>query len=231
MGIGAGRGGRRPRLVAGCILGLLTVTLLAGGCMRARVAVAIGPDDLVTGEVVIATIVNSDQEPGAMLQPPADLGSRVQAQPYRQDGYAGTRLLFTDLSFDEFERLLLTATDTPEGMQLELRRAGSFVLFNARVDLSGMPNPERADVQVRISFPGSVTGTNGDQEDSTVSWIVQPGQATDFTATARYTEPGTRSWSQWALLIGGLALVVVLIVGLLAYLSHRRFLDQPVRAR
>jgi Protein of unknown function (DUF3153) len=226
MGDGAGWGGRRLRLLVGFGLGLLVVALLTGGCVRARIAVAVSPDDLVTGEIVIAVVVLSEQEKGSVLTPPADVAGKVRAQPYRQDGYAGTRLLFTDLTFDEFGRLLLAAAEAPDGLQLELRRAGSFVLFNGRVDLSGVPNPERADVQIRISFPGSVTGTNGDQEDETVSWVLLPGEVTELSATARYTEPGTRSWSQWALLVGALAALVVLIIGLLAYLTHRRYADQ-----
>lgn len=199
--------------------------------MRARIAIAVSPDDLVTGEIVVAVVVQTEQEQGSVLAPPADLAAKVRAQPYRQDGYAGTRLLFTDLTFDEFGRLLRTATEPPEGMQFELRRAGSFVLFSGRIDLTGVPNPARADVQVRISFPGSITGTNGDEQDETVSWLVQPGKVTELSATARYTEPGTRSWSQWALLVGGLAMLVVLIIGLLAYVTHRRFADQPLGAR
>ena len=206
--------------------------LLAGGCVRTRVAVAVSPDDLVTGEIVVAVTVGSEQEQGSVLSPPSDLAPRVRAQPYRQDGYAGTRLLFNDLTFDQFSRLLDSATDAPDGLAVELRRAGSFVLLNGRIDLTGIPNPERADVQIRISFPGSVTGTNGDLEDETVSWIVQPGKVTELSATARYTEPGTRSWSQWALLVGALTVTVALIIGLLAYVAHRRYVDQlalPVR--
>lgn len=224
-------GGRRLKLVAGCLLGVVAVVLVSGGCTRARVAVAVTPDDLVTGEVVVATVVGSDQEPGSVLTPPAAVASKVRAEPYRQDGYAGTRLLFTELTFDEFSVLLQSVTDAPDGLRLELRRAGALVLFNGRVDLTGMPNPERSDVQVRISFPGTVTGTNGEQQERTVSWIVQPGKVTELTATARYAEPGSRSWGQWALLVGVLALFVVLIITVLAYLSHRQFADQPVRIR
>lgn len=224
-------GGRRLKLVAGCLLGVVAVVLLAGGCVRARVAVAVTPDDLVTGEVVVASVVGSDQEPGAVLTPPAEVASKVRAEPYRQDGYAGTRLLFSELTFEEFGVLLQSVTDTPDGLRLELRRAGALVLFNGRVDLTGMPNPERSDVQVRISFPGAITGTNGEQENRTVSWIIQPGKVTELTATARYAEPGSRGWAQWALLVGALAGFVVLVITVLAYLSHRQSVDQPVRIR
>jgi len=230
--MGTGRWwGRRLRLLVFSVLGLLTASLLAGGCVRARVAVAVSPDDLVTGEIVVAVTVASEQEPGVALGAPEDLAGRVRAEPYRQDGYAGTRLLFSDLTFEEFGRLVLSATEAPEGLQFELRRAGSFVLLTGRVDLTGIPNPELADVQVRVSFPGSVTSTNGDLQDGTVAWLVEPGKVTELSATARYTEPGTRSWSQWAALVGAMAGLVALVIALLAYWAHRRFADQPAGAR
>src|SRR5262249_668918 len=151
------------------------------------------------------------------VKPPADLAGKIRTEPYRQDGYAGTRVLFNELTFDELDRLMKTSADAPAGLQFELRRAGGLVVLNGRVDMSGVPNPERADVQIRFSFPGTIIGTNGDQQDDTVSWIAEPGKVTELAATARYAAPGTRSWEQWALLLGGMVGSVVVIIALLAY--------------
>jgi hypothetical protein len=212
----------RLRLLVVCVL----LGLMASGCTRARVAIAVGADDLVTGEIVVAVVVQSEQEQGAVIQPPADLTGKVSVQPYRQDGYAGTRMLFAGLTFDEFSRLDDAPGGSPERLQFQLRRAGNLLLFTGRVDLTGIPNPERTDVQVRISFPGRVTGTNGDQQDETVSWILSPGKVTELTASARHAEPGSTTWQQWALLVGGLAGLVVLMIILLAFVAHRRFVRQ-----
>jgi hypothetical protein len=231
MNTSPGRGGRRLTLIAGFAFIVLAVGLLTGGCVRSKVAVAVSNDDLVTGEMVIAAVVQSDQEPGTVLAPPADLASKIRTQPYRQDGYAGTRLLFAGLTFDEFDRLIKTSAEVPAGLQLNLRRAGGLVVLNGRVDLTGVPNPERVDVQIRFSFPGTIIGTNGDHQNETVSWIAQPGKVTELSATARYAEPGTRGWGQWALLLGGMTGSTVVIIALLAYYTHRRFADRPVRAR
>lgn len=216
-------------MLAGFAFAVLAVGLLAGGCVRARVAIAVNDNDLVTGEMVVAVVVQSEQEPGAVVKPPADLAGKIRTEPYRQDGYAGTRVLFTELTFDELDRLMKTSADAPAGLQFELRRAGGLVVLNGRVDMSGVPNPERADVQLRFSFPGTIIGTNGDHQDETVSWIAEPGKVTDLTATVRYAEPGTRSWEQWALLLSGMAGSVVVIIALLAYYTHRRFSEQPAR--
>jgi len=222
MGTSAGRGKRRLISLAGFAFAVLMVGLLSGGCVRARVAISVSGNDLVTGEMIFAVVVQTDQQPGSVLKPPAELAGKIRAEPYRQDGYAGTRLLFTDLTFDELNQLVKTSADTPAGMLFELRRSGGLVVFNGRVDLSGVPNPERADVQLRFSFPGTITGTNGDLQGGTVTWIVQPGRVTELAATVRYAEPGTRSWEQWVLLLSGMAGSVVVIIALLAYYTHRR---------
>jgi len=229
MSTSAGRGGRRLLSLAGFAFAVLVVGLLAGGCVRARVAIAVSNSDLVTGEMVVGVVVQSDKEPGSVLRPPADLAGKIRAEPYRQDGYAGTRLLFTELTFDELDRLMKTSADAPAGMQFELRRAGGLVVLNGRVDLSGVPNPDQADVQLRFSFPGTIIGTNGDQQGETVSWIVEPGRVTELSATARYAEPGTRSWGQWVLLLGAMAGSVVVIIAMLAFYAHRRFAGKLAR--
>lgn len=216
-------------MLAGFAFAVLAVGLLAGGCVRARVAIAVSDNDLVTGEMVVAVVVQSEQEPGALVKPPPELAGKIRTEPYRQDGYAGTRVLFTELTFDELDRLMKTSADAPAGLQFTLRRAGGLVVLDGRVDMSGVPNPERADVQIRFSFPGTIIGTNGDHQDETVSWIADPGKVTELTATARYAEPGTRSWEQWALLLSAMAGSVVVIIALLAYYAHRRFSDQPAR--
>ena len=214
------------RRLASTVGWVLLGLLLTGGCMRARVAVAVGADDRVTGEVVIAVVVQSEQEAGAVLTPPPELAAKVRTEPYRQDGYAGTRLLFTGLTFEEFGRLNDAGGGAPQRLHFELRRSGNLVLFNGRVDLTTLPAPERADVEIRMSFPGRLTATNGDQDDETVTWTTPAGRVSELSATARYAEPGSRTWLQWALVVGGLAGLVVLVTAVLAFIAHRRFVRQ-----
>lgn len=202
--------------------GVLAAVLLTTGCLRIQVAAAVRSDDTVTGEIVIAVPVSKPEEPGSVVAAPPELASRVRAQPYRQDDYAGTRLLFDGLTFDEFARLHQLGGGDRERLQLQLRRAGDLVLLTGRVDLVDLPTPERADVAVRLSFPGRVTNTNGRQTGNEVSWRPPTGQVSELTATIRYADPSAPRWTTWAAIVGGLAGVVVLTVLLLAFVAHRR---------
>jgi hypothetical protein len=213
-------GGRVARV--GSAVGVLGVALLATGCLRAQVAAAVRSDDTVTGEVVIATVA-AEKDAGAVIGPPSELQARVRTQPYRQDGYAGTRLLFSSLTFDEFARLNQVPGGEGNRLRFQLRRSGDLVLFSGRVDLVEMPAANRADVAVRLSFPGRVIATNGRQTGNEISWQPQVGRVTELTATARYADPDAAPWTHWAAVVGGLAAVVVLAVLLLAVLAHRRF--------
>jgi hypothetical protein len=203
------------------------MALLASGCLRAQVAAAVGSDDTVTGELVIAVAVGNDTDQGTVLNPPDGLASQVRTQPYRQDGYAGTRVLFDRLTFDEFGRLNQVPGGEGNRLRFQLRRSGNLVLFTGRVDLVQVAAPERVDVAVRISFPGRITATNGRQSGGEISWRPPAGQVSELTATARYTDPHTPPWTRWAALVGGMAAVVVLAVLLLALVAHRRASRQP----
>lgn len=215
-------GSPRRCAVFGALVAALAV--LSTGCVRSQVAIAISPEDKVTGEIVVAVVVPTEQDQGAALVPPSDIGPRVRAEPYRQDGYAGTRLLFTGLSFDEFARLNQMPDGEGNRLRFQLRRAGDLVLFTGRVDLVQIAAPERVDVAVRMSFPGRVTATNGKQTGNEISWQPPAGQLTDLTATVRYADPAAAPWIRWAAMVGGLAGFVVIVVLLLAFLAHRRSL-------
>lgn len=205
------------------------VAVLATGCIRAQVAVAIRSDDTVTGEILLAAVAADDADAGSVVTPPEELGARVRAQPYRQDGYAGTRLLFEGLTFAEFGSLSTSEGAQVDRMTFDLRRAGDLVLFTGRVDLSEIAAPERVDVAIRLSFPGRVTATNGQQSGSEVSWRPAAGERTDLNATARYADPTATPWIQWAYLVGGGAGVVVLLVIVLAIVSHRMSVRQQLQ--
>ena len=91
------------------------------------------------------------------------------------------------------------------------------------IDLTRVPK-DRADVQVKIAFPGRIIRTNGDNTDGTISWSPKPSAVTEFSATAQYSDASGVSWTQWVAIVGGGAIGVSVLVVLLALFTHRRSL-------
>ncbi|RKT53317.1 LppM family (lipo)protein [Saccharothrix australiensis] len=205
---------------------LLPVFLLAAfaltGCVRLHAAMAVGPDDRVSGEVVAATPETDDNDAGPQLKVPDDLADRVTTQPYRADKYAGTQVFFNGLTFDEVRALSIATSASSSRYQLGFRRSGDLVTLNGSVDLTQVP-PERADIQVKISFPGEVVDTNGREEDgATIAWSPKPGEATMLSATIRYAGENSPSYFAWTMLVAGLTGGAALIVVVLAVVARRR---------
>ena len=151
------------------VVGVAAMALLASGCIRVQVAAAVRADDTVTGELVVASVTQKPEDLGTVFTPPSDIAAKVRTQPYRENDFAGTRVLFEGLTFEEFGRLNQVPGGEANRLRMQLRRAGGLVLFTARVDLTQVPAPERANVGIRLSFPGRVTSTNGKQSGNEVS--------------------------------------------------------------
>ncbi|MEJ2856133.1 MULTISPECIES: DUF3153 domain-containing protein [unclassified Saccharothrix] len=205
---------------------ILPVMLLAlfslTGCVRLHAAMALSQDDRVSGEIVAATPPTRDNDPGPQLRVPNELASRVTTKPYSQDNYTGTQLFFSGLTFDEVRALAAATSASSSRYQLNFRRSGDLVTMNGSVDLTQVP-PERADIQVKISFPGEVVETNGREEESaTIAWSPKAGQASMLQATVRYAGENSPSYFGWTMLLAGLTGGAALIVVVLAIVAHRR---------
>jgi hypothetical protein len=209
------------------VLVLMAVLLIGGtlgGCARVRTALALQPDDTVTGEIVIATPQTSPDDKGPAITLPPDLASDVDVAPYRQEGYTGSVLTFSKLTFDQVGQLSTVAGTAGENVRFALRRSGGRVLVTGTVDLTTV-SVDKADFQLKISFPGSVVDTNGEEDGSTVSWTFEAGKVGDVTAVLAYADPGAPSALNWTL---GLAGVVALVAGAVVLLA-RRTRNPPVR--
>ncbi|MFC5993386.1 LppM family (lipo)protein [Pseudonocardia hispaniensis] len=201
------------RVLPVLLLATLTITLLSG-CARVRTALAIQPNDTVNGEIVLATPAKSPDDTGPAVTLPRELKNDVDISSYRQDGYTGSVLRFSKLTFDEVALLSQSASAAGERAVLNLRRAGNRVLVTGTVDLTTVP-VDRADFQLKIGFPGQVIDTNGDTESGTVSWKFTPGTVGDIRATVAYDDPNAPSVTGWTfvlmiLVAGASAAVVVL---------------------
>ena len=177
----------------------------------------ISGDDRVTGEIVVATL-------GGALAPtlttPAAIANRVSVRPYNQDGYAGSDVFFSDLSFAELQQLATLTTAGSAQYQLALRRSGSTVNLDGLVNLTTL-RADGADVQLRVNFPGKVTATNGIRDgESGVRWQLPAGETSKLQATARYDDPGTRGSRTWILTAILLVLAAAALVITMAWIVH-----------
>lgn len=190
------------------------------GCLRVHAALAVSQDDVISGELVIAALPVSKDDDGPKLTVPPELADRVSMQPYTADGYVGQKVTLSGLRFDDLT-VLTESISTLRQYRLSFRRSGGLVSLAGSIDLTRVP-ADRADVQIKIAFPGQISRTNGDNVDGTISWAPKPGAVTEFAATARYSSAAGVSWTQWVAIVGGGAVGVAVLVVLLALFTHRR---------
>jgi hypothetical protein len=217
---------RRSRAVALFVLAVLLLSALLGGCARVRAALAVQPDDTVTGELIFATPAKSANDTGPTVALPPDLASAVNVSAYHQDGYTGSLLRFSRLSFGQVVALSHAAFPSADRVQFNLRRAGGRVLVTGSVDLTTV-SVDKADFQLKMSFPGRVVDTNGEPDAGTVSWTFTPGEVGDISATVAYADPDGPSPLNWTIGLGS----VVALAALLVVVAARRARNPPVSPR
>jgi hypothetical protein len=219
---------RRSRAVVLVVLAVVLLSGLLGGCARVRAALAVQPDDTVTGELVFATPAKSADDKGPTVTLPPDLASDVDVSAYRQDGYAGSVLRFSRLTFAQTAALTRATFPANDRVQFDLRRAGGRVLVKGSVDLTTV-SVDKADFQLKMSFPGRIVDANGEVDSSTVSWTFTPGEVGDVSAMVAYADPGAPSVANWALGLGGVVALASLLVVLVARRNRNPPVSPPVR--
>jgi hypothetical protein len=205
------------------VLALLVASAALSGCARVRAALAVQPDDTVNGEIVVATPETGPDDRGPAITLPEDVADDVQVNPYRQEGYAGSLLRFTGLTFDQLGALSSAAGPVGERVQFALRRVGNRLIVTGKADLTTVP-VDRADFQLKITTPGEVLESNGDAEAGTASWTFEAGEVGDISAVIAVDDPNAPSPASWTLLMSMLLALVIAGVVLLA----RRTRNPPV---
>jgi len=201
-------------------LGLLTVGLVVSGCVRIQVGLAVSPTDLVSGDVVAAALPNPSGPQGVKLTVPQQMADQASVKPYNSGGYLGTELTFNNLSFSQLAALISAGTDQSSHFQLNFQRSQDLVNFGGSADLTQLTTG--AQVQLKVTFPGTVLSTNGTNASNTITWNLPAGQVSTFNATAQYTNGEfIRPWSFWVKALGGAGLLIAVLVTLLALLARR----------
>lgn len=195
-------------------------TALLGGCLHVNASMNINGDDRVSGDVLVSA-ATADDRPPIPQDPPEHLADRVSIDPYSSQGRVGSRLSFQDLTFDEFEQLVTELGGSDTRYELDLTRSGSLAIFDGSVDLTPLSDTN-STFEFRMSAPGEVTDTNGEQSAGTVEWKLEPGEVTHMSATYQYANPLGGDWIGWAVLVflGGVG--VSAAVGMLALRTHVR---------
>lgn len=206
-------------------LGLLTVGLLAGGCVRVHAGLTVSSSDLVAGNLLIAAFPTAEHDKGPDLTIPTGLAARVTTKPYSGGGYVGQVIRFRNLSFDEVSSLAGSISNENGTYHIAFHRTGNLVTMSGSVDLTELP-PTGVDVQLKVAFPGPVTRTDGSLDDKTVNWVMKAGSVTSFTATDQYALGNSRGWKFWSLALGGGVALVSAFLVLLALLARRRNLKK-----
>lgn len=218
---------RPPHRVLPVLLLLVVLaTGLLGGCARVRAALAVQPDDTVTGEIVIATPTAAG--PGPTITLPPDLADDVDVVPYAQEEYTGSVLRFTRLTFDQVAALTAAAGPATERVTFQMRRAGGRLLVTGAVDLTTV-SVDRADFQLKMSVPGEVVDANGEIEDQTVSWVFTSGEVGDLNAVIAYADPNAPSPLNWTLLLAAIVAVTAGGAVLVARFTRNPPVSRPIR--
>ncbi|MBE9373121.1 DUF3153 domain-containing protein [Saccharopolyspora sp. HNM0983] len=208
--------GRRVVLLVCAVL----ATALVSGCLQLNASMTIDGDDRVSGDVLVSA-ATADNRPPIGQGAPAHLADRVRIDPYSSEGRVGSHLSFHDLSFAEFEQLVSALGGSDTRYDLNLSRSGSLTIFDGSVDLTPLADTN-STFQFRMSAPGEVSNTNGEQSAGTVEWNLQPGEVTHLAATYQYASPAGGDWVGWAALVGLGGIAVSVGVGMLALRTHIR---------
>ncbi|MFC7344077.1 DUF3153 domain-containing protein [Saccharopolyspora griseoalba] len=218
--------GNRSRRALLAVLVTVLATLL-GGCLNVNAALTISGEDTVSGEVVVATETVDGKVPFE-LRPPPKLADRVKVEPFTEGQEAGATVSFRDLEFDEVGQLAAALSPNDSRYHLELRRQGSLVHFEGEADLTPLAETD-SSIELKISAPGEITRTNGEESAGTVTWNLEPGEVTQLSAAFQFSGAGGLGWWLWVSLVGGLTVLTAVLVGLLALRTHLRN-RPPVKA-
>ena len=213
---GTRRRGRTRRVLAVGLVAIVALLTL-GGCARVQAGLAVQPDDTVDGEIVIATPDGAPSGKGPEISVPPELADEVDVSPYSEDGYIGSTVRFSDLTFDQVGKLNMLGGVAGSRAELQLRRVGGRIAVEGRADLTSVP-VDGADVQLRINFPGEVVETNGDPDGGQVAWTFAPGEVGQINASVASADPNAPSTLGWTLFLAGL---VVAAAGVAVVLAKR----------
>ena len=215
---------RKTRITAALIA--TAAVLLLSGCVRFQANITVTPENTLNGDIVVATVVGDGDNAKAdakdraadiekKLLPNLSGADGVTRSDYDNDGYAGSRFSLNNTPLEAI------SSDGTDG-SLSLTRDGDTFVFDGAINFtpdSDEAPPKDADtsnIEVAISFPGTVTEHNGKLDGTRVSWNTSYEGSLDMHAEASAEPVGPPAWV-WVLTgVGGLAIIAVILIAIVA---------------
>ncbi|MCF8589299.1 LppM family (lipo)protein [Gordonia liuliyuniae] len=218
-------------LLSGC----LTKSTTVGDQFSGRVIVATSPDSgpttpafdipaSLSGQVWAADFPSKDTAPAPTKTSGAeqiDEESGEEQTGPTAEGKTGAQLSFDHLSTGQFGQLgaiIAGALPDPTAtVDMKVTRSGDFVRLRGSTALAEL-DAKTSYIAITVDFAGPVVATNGQQSgDSTVTWLPEPGQATEFNADAEYADPATAAVPSWTWFMLLLCAAVIAFIAIAAY--------------
>ncbi len=218
----------RKTRIAGALIAVAAVLLLSG-CVRFQAHLTVSPDNTLNGDIVVASVVGdeanakdaaSDRAKAIeqKLLPNLNGADGVTRTKYDQDGYFGSRFTLDNTP------LAAINSEGSDG-SLQLARDGDKFEFSGKVDFTPDSNKapakdaDKSDIEVAITFPGTVTDHNGKLDGTRVSWNTSYDGSLDMHATA---SPEPIGPPVWVWIVSGLGVLAVLAVILITVVVSKR---------
>jgi hypothetical protein len=219
----------------GRIAGLGLLALLLSACLKLDMDLQVSEDNTVSGSMIFGVDKQLLELTGGSVEDflgtdsplPSD-AEGVTTEPFEDDEFIGQRFVFDAVP------LATLSSGTPD--ELRITREGDSFTVTGALDLSsgltgatgasGFPGAEQflqgADLQIRITFPGPVTDTNGEVDGNTVTWVPVVGERLELRATASAIPSGGDSNLTMLLVIAAVIVVLAVVVGVIVAQRRNR---------
>jgi phosphatidylinositol mannoside-binding LppM-like protein len=222
----------------GRIAGLGILALLLSACLKLDMDLQVSENNTVSGSMIFGVDKQLLELTGGSLDDflgtdsplPSD-AEGVTTEPFEDDEFIGQRFVFDSVPLETL------SSGTPD--ELRITREGDSFTVTGALDLSsgltgatgatgatGFPGAEQflqgADLQVRITFPGPVTDTNGEVDGNTVTWVPVVGERLELRATASAIPSGGDSNLTMLLIIAAVIVAVAVAVGIIVAQRRNR---------
>lgn len=217
--------------------GVVALTILLSGCLKATQELTLNEDDTVDGTVVFA--VNKEFLDLAGVTPddfleqltqgegPLPSGVEYETSPYEDDEFVGSEFTFSGAPLSAFSGDGGEIAITREGDEFVV--AGTLDATSEELDPSGTPGAEQIlesfDVRISVTFPGDVSETNGEVDGTTASWTPELGQTTEISARGSAIASGGSGVLPMILI--GIAVLVVIVLLLLVLMRRKPQATEP----